>query len=90
MTDLSISPVAHRDADTCAGGGDAAPSLATCLSLAAAPTFAALALWSAFFTAQPDMLCMAMLGSSPMNGMALMYALMSVFHAAPWLRLLSR
>src|SRR5581483_6893275 len=27
--------------------------------------------------------------ASPLGGMALMYALMSVFHAAPWLKLIS-
>ena len=34
----------------------------------------------------PDMLCSA----SPLTGMVPMYLLMSAFHAAPWLKLLSR
>ena len=89
MTDVSISRVLHHDVDTCAGGGHAAPGLAAWLGLAAAPTFAIMALWSAFFSGQPDMLCMAMQGSSPMGGMTVMYLLMSAFHAAPWLRLIS-
>jgi hypothetical protein len=29
-------------------------------------------------------------GASPLGGMAPMYALMSAFHAAPWLKLLLR
>ena len=89
MTDVSISRVLHHDVDTCAGGGHAAPGLAAWLGLAAGPTFAIMALWSAFFSGQPDMLCMAMQGSSPMGGMTLMYLLMSAFHAAAWLRLIS-
>ena len=72
-----------------AGGGHTAPGTAGWLCLAAAPTFAAMALWTAFFNGQPDMLCMTMRGSSPMSGMTLMYSLMSLFHAAPWLRLIS-
>jgi hypothetical protein len=72
-----------------AGSGDAAPGVASLLGLAAAPTFAVLALWTGVFGGQPDMLCSAMGSASPLNGMALMYALMSIFHVAPWLRLLS-
>src|SRR4051812_25478104 len=68
-------------------GNAAAPGAAGLLSLAATPTFAVLALWSAFFSGQPDMLCGTMENASPLNGMALMYALMSVFHAAAWLKL---
>lgn len=67
-------------------GGTAAPPVARWLGLAAAPTFAMMALWSALFGAHPDMLCTGMRGSSALNGMALMYLLMSVFHASPWLR----
>lgn len=90
MTDVSISPVGRRNVDTCAGRGHAATGLAGWLGLAAAPTFALMALWTVFFTGQPDMFCMAMQGSSPVSGMTVMYLLMSAFHAAPWLRLLAR
>jgi hypothetical protein len=89
MTDVSISPVVHHDADTCTGGGEAAFGVTRCLALAATPTFALMAAWTGFFGGQPDMFCAAMQGSSPMSGMTLMYALMSVFHAPPWLRLIS-
>jgi hypothetical protein len=57
------------------------------LALAAAPTFAIMALLTGVSAGDPmDMLCSAAHGASPLNGMALMYVLMSVFHGAPWLR----
>jgi len=87
MTKLSMSPVVPHDVETCAGS--AATGAAGWLGLAAAPTFAMMALWNGFFSGQPDMLCMAMQGPSPMSGMPVMYLLMSAFHAAPWLRLIS-
>lgn len=59
--------------------------LADWLCLAAAPTFAVLALLSA----APDSSHPAH-GASPLDGMALMYVLMSAFHMPPWLKLLSR
>jgi hypothetical protein len=61
------------------------------LSLAAAPTFAMMALLTSIHGGgMPDMLCSAAQGASPLTGMAAMYLLMSAFHLAPWLRLLSR
>jgi hypothetical protein len=89
MTDVSMSPVVRHDVETCAGGDRAASGAAGWLSLAAAPTFAIMALWTDLFSGQPDMLCVPMQGSSPMSGMTLMYLLMSLFHTAPWLRLIS-
>jgi hypothetical protein len=72
-----------------AGGGHAAAVAASWLGLAAAPTFAVMALWTIVFSSPPDMLCMAMQGSSPISGMTVMYLLMSAFHAAPWLKLVA-
>jgi hypothetical protein len=89
MTDMLMSRVVHHDVDTCTGSGHGAPGLVHWLGLAAAPTFAIMALWTVFFSGQPDMLCMAMQDSSPISGMTVMYLLMSAFHAAPWLRLIS-
>jgi hypothetical protein len=61
------------------------------LSLAAAPTFAIMALLTAVHgDSMPDMLCSAGRDGSPLTGMVPMYVLMSAFHLAPWLRLLSR
>ncbi|HEV7335813.1 MAG TPA: hypothetical protein VGO06_07560 [Bosea sp. (in: a-proteobacteria)] len=58
------------------------------LALAAAPTFASMGLLTLVFENDaPTLLCAAMPGAAPMNGMAAMYLLMSVFHLAPWLRL---
>ena len=89
MTDVSMSPITRHDVETCAGSCRAASGAAGWLSLAAAPTFAIMTLWMGLFSGQTDMLCMAMQGSSPMSGMTLMYLLMSLFHTAPWLRLIS-
>lgn len=75
----------HHDA--CAGSGPA-PGVAGWLALAAAPTFALMAGWTALSGGPPDMLCMQHV--SPFTGMTAMYALMSAFHAAPWLRLIAR
>ena len=57
------------------------------LSLAAAPTFAIMALLTAVLGGEPDALCAAMQGTSPLTGMVPMYLLMSAFHLAPWLKL---
>ena len=59
------------------------------LGLAAAPSFAIMALITGVAgEARPEMLCSAMHGSV-LSGMVPMYLLMSVFHAAPWLRLIT-
>ena len=69
-----------------------APALgaADWLCLAAAPAFAIMAL----LTGVPggsasDMICAAASDASPLSGMAPMYLLMSAFHSAPWLKLIS-
>ena len=61
------------------------------LTLAAAPTFAMMALLTRIHGGgMPDMLCPEALDAWPLSGMVPMYLLMSAFHLAPWLRLLSR
>ena len=60
------------------------------LYLAAAPTFALMALLTGVLGGGPaDPLCSAAQDALPLSGMIPMYVLMSVFHAAPWLRPLS-
>jgi hypothetical protein len=60
------------------------------LSLAAAPTFAIMALLTGVHGGgTPEMLCSAAHDASQLSGMALMYLLMSAFHLAPWLKLVS-
>lgn len=54
------------------------------LALAAAPTFAAMALVSATGGA-PMALCTGG-GPLPLDGMTAMYLLMSLFHLPPWLK----
>jgi hypothetical protein len=57
------------------------------LSLAAAPTFAGMAfLTGAFGGGHAEVLCSGPHGASSLSGMVLMYALMSAFHLAPWLK----
>ncbi|RZN24196.1 hypothetical protein [Bradyrhizobium sp. Leo121] len=64
-------------------------SAADWLSLAAAPTFAVMALLTAVVGGgAPDMLCSQV--TSPFAGMVTMYVLMSAFHSGPWLRLIAR
>ena len=58
------------------------------LTLAAAPAFAMMALWTALAGGAPDSLCLSLHGGAPLTGMGAMYTLMSVFHAGPWLTLL--
>ena len=61
------------------------------LSLAAAPTFAMMALLSGVFGGGgADMLCASVHEVSPLGGMTQMYLLMSAFHLAPWLKWISR
>jgi len=66
----------------------AAISAADWLYLAAAPTFAIMALLTGVLGAgSPDALCSAA-GASALGGMVPMYLLMSAFHLAPWLKLI--
>ena len=60
------------------------------LSLAATPVFALMAMLAAVFGGGSGMHGSGMHGLHGLiDGMASMYLLMSVFHAAPWLRLLA-
>ncbi|WP_315838782.1 hypothetical protein [Bradyrhizobium prioriisuperbiae] len=82
-SNLEAQTADGRSAATARGAGD-------WLSLAAAPTFALMALLTAVFDGGPlDALCAAT-HTSPLHGMALMYLLMSAFHCGPWLRLMSK
>jgi hypothetical protein len=71
-------------------GAAVARSIVRWLSLAAAPTFAIMALLTGAGGGSPDMLCSAAPGASLLGGMVPMYLLMSAFHLAPWLKLFSR
>jgi hypothetical protein len=86
-----IAAIAPRRDPAGAGRGNAAVrGVADWLSLAAAPTFAIMALLTgALGGGAPDILCAASQGGSPLSGMVPMYLLMTAFHLAPWLRLIS-
>ena len=61
------------------------------LHLAAAPTFAIMALLTTVLGGgAPDILCAAAGHGSLLTGMIPMYLLMSAFHLPPWLKLVSR
>jgi len=60
------------------------------LGRAAAPTFAVMALLTCMSGGDADMMCSAAHGVPPLSGMVPMYLLMSAFHSAPWLKLISR
>lgn len=61
------------------------------LSLAAAPTFALMAVVTGILGGGAhQMACAATTPMSPLAGMVPMYALMSGFHLTPWMKLISR
>jgi len=62
-------------------------AIANFLSLAAAPTFAIMALLTCVLGGSAVALCSS---ASPLSGMVPMYLLMSAFHLVPWLRLVGR
>jgi hypothetical protein len=73
-----------------AGGTGRALGVADVLALAAAPTFAAMALLNLVLgSVQAEVICSAAHGSV-LSGMVPMYVLMSAFHLAPWFRLVLR
>jgi len=73
----------------CENGNAAAIGAADFLYLAAAPTFAIMALLTGVLGGRsPDALC-SIVSASPLSGMVPMYLLMSAFHSAPWLRLIA-
>ena len=89
----SLTTGSQNDTAGAHSGPGKAPALraADWLCLAAAPTFALMAL----LTGVPDgnpvrLICAATQHASLLSGMAPMYWLMSAFHLAPWMRLISR
>jgi hypothetical protein len=86
---MSEALAARSDSGTINGeiGKPAALVAADFLYLAAAPTFAIVALLTGIFGGgSPDALCSS---ASPLSGMVPMYLLMSAFHTAPWLKLIA-
>jgi hypothetical protein len=85
-TDLSIN--AAKETEVGSIGGLITAALGNGLCLAAAPTFAVMALLTAVLGGgSQHMLCSAT--QDELSGMIPMYLLMSAFHAAPWLKLIS-
>ena len=68
----------------------AALGAADWVCFAAAPTFAIMALLTSVLGGGPqDILCSGSQHASPLSGMVWMYMLMSAFHSAPLLKLIS-
>ena len=87
-TSEPAAPAGQTPADQGLAGAFKSLALADWLSLAAAPTFIAMA-WLSALAEKTQMMCAAEV-AFPLTGMAMMYLLMSAFHLAPWLRLLRR
>lgn len=88
---MSESCIGRRGpgAADCENGNAAAMGAADFLYLAAAPTFAIMALLTGVLGGgSPDAVC-SIVHASPLTGMVPMYVLMSAFHLAPWLRLIA-
>ena len=88
-TSLNVAAERHAALARAGRGNAAAHRAAGWLSLAAAPTFAIMALLTVRGGGAPDMLCSGAQAASPLSGMVPMYLLMSAFHSAPWLTLIS-
>ena len=86
MGNTLISNAGDRSA---IGGGAAGTPAASLLTLAAAPTFVIMAMWSVVAGGPTDTMCSSGGSALSLNGMSVMYALMVVFHVSPWLTLLS-
>jgi hypothetical protein len=70
--------------------GAATVGAANGICLAAAPTFAIMALITSVLGHDShDLFCAAVQGASPLSGMVWMYLLMSAFHSVPWLKLIA-
>jgi hypothetical protein len=83
MTTHTIGTREERPAAAALGAAD-------WVCLAAAPTFASMALVTGVLGGGPqDMFCSAAQDGSLLSGMAWMYMLMSAFHSGPWLKLIS-
>ncbi len=80
-TDLTGIAVCEDDRD------GATSRAADLLCLVAAPAFAIMALLTAL-SGTPDAICSAA-DPSLLSGMVPMYVLMTIFHGAPWLRLIA-
>ena len=85
--------IATSASSTTRGDGEsvvATPAVARFLHLAASPTFALMALSTFVLDSRGQGALCAAVGGSGFNGMVPMYLLMTLFHLAPWLKLISR
>ena len=85
-----VQPAHGTEGGDAGSGNSAALGGADWLSLAAAPTFAIMALLTGVLGGDmSSMLCVPARDASLLTGMVPMYLLMSAFHATPWLKLIS-
>jgi hypothetical protein len=85
---VAYPPISTRGASRDDDGVSARRGVADWLSLAAAPTFAVMALLTAALSGGAEPLCSMSEHGSLISGMIPMYLLMSAFHSGPWLRLI--
>jgi hypothetical protein len=92
VTEIEINAVNARQGAHLDGEETAAVvvGLTNWLYLAATPTFAVMALLTCVLGGDADMMCSSAHGVFALSGMVPMYVLMSAFHLAPWLKLISR
>src|SRR5271169_1575395 len=92
-TAMADGQTTHRSASTRNISGDSRRSAilgaSNFLGLAAAPTFAIMALLTGVVGSPKDLVCSAAHDVSTLTGMVAMYLLMSIFHSPPWLKLIS-
>jgi hypothetical protein len=86
MSGARANGVVHDDGESIV----IVPVVAKLLHLAAAPTFAVMALSTVILDGRVSNALCAAAGSPWLSGMAPMYLLMALFHLTPWLKLISR
>ena len=87
---MALSGVSDACGSVASSSNAAGCPAAHLLTLVATPTFGLMAIWSTVGGGPVDSLCGSDGHAWSLSGMTAMYALMAVFHSAPWLAKLSK